>query len=192
MRISETSPTQLRWYLRPFFWHQRRKYGQVLKPALAWARVPGLFLALAAFHGVLNRRRSPLPPALRSLVMARIAQINHCEFCIDFNAATLARRQGSPQRIEALAAWRDDPRFDAIERAALEYAEAMTYPDRGVSDAVAAELRRHFTEDAVVELTALIALQNLSSKFNSALAVPAQGFCRLPNDALEHKHSVRP
>ena len=182
MRISETSPAQHPWYLQPFFWNQRRKYGQVLKPSLVWARVPGLFLALAAFHGVLNRRRSPLPPALRSLVMARIAQINHCEFCIDFNAATLARRQGSPERIGTLAAWRDHPQFDAIERAALEYAEAMTYPDRGVSDALAAEVRRHFTEDEVVELTALVALQNLSSKFNAALGVPAQGFCPVRRD----------
>jgi len=183
MRLSETSPAQHPWYLRPFFWSQRRKYGQVLKPALVWARVPGLFLALAAFNGILDRRRSPLPPALRSLVMARIAQINHCEFCIDLNAATLARRQGSPARIETLAAWRDDPRFDAAERVALEYAEAMTWPDRGVSDALVAEVRRHFTEDALVELTALVALQNLSSKFNAALAIPAQGFCRSPNDA---------
>ncbi len=177
MRISETSPAQHAWYLQPFFWSQKRKYGQVLKPALVWARVPGLFLALAAFHGVLDRRRSPLPPALRSLVMARVSQINHCEFCVDLNAAMLARRQGTPERIERLAAWRDHPRFGVAERAALEYAEAMTYPDRGVSDALAAEVRRHFTEDALVELTALIALQNLSSKFNAALGVPAQGLC---------------
>jgi alkylhydroperoxidase family enzyme len=41
-------------------------------------------------------------------------------------------------------------------------------------------LRDFFDEDAIVELTGLIAFQNLSSKFNSALDVPAQGFCRLP------------
>jgi alkylhydroperoxidase family enzyme len=43
-----------------------------------------------------------------------------------------------------------------------------------------AKLRRHFDDDAIVELTGLIAFQNLSSKFNSALDVPSQGFCQLP------------
>lgn len=41
-------------------------------------------------------------------------------------------------------------------------------------------LKRHFHDDAIIELTALIAFQNLSSKFNSALGVPAQGFCQIP------------
>ena len=40
-----------------------------------------------------------------------------------------------------------------------------------------------FDEDAVVELTGLISFQNLSSKFNNALDVPAQGFCNLPEQA---------
>ena len=45
-------------------------------------------------------------------------------------------------------------------------------------------MKRHFDDDAVVELTGLVAFQNLSSKFNSALGVPAQGFCRLPPNAV--------
>ena len=65
-------------------------------------------------------------------------------------------------------------------RAALTYAEAMTVPDKDVDDELMAGLKSHFDDDAVVELTALVAFQNLSSKFNSALAVPPQGFCRLP------------
>ena len=56
----------------------------------------------------------------------------------------------------------------------------MTITGRGVTDELMAELRRHYTDDAIIELTALIAFQNLSSKFNSALDVPPQGFCRLP------------
>lgn len=42
-----------------------------------------------------------------------------------------------------------------------------------------ARLREHFSDDAIIELTALIAFQNLSSKFNAALQVPPQGFCAL-------------
>ena len=55
---------------------------------------------------------------------------------------------------------------------------------REVDAALMARLKRHFDDDAIIELTALIAFQNLSSKFNSALDVSAQGFCRLPVSRL--------
>src|SRR3546814_3238842 len=56
----------------------------------------------------------------------------------------------------------------------------MTRSDARVEDGHFGRLRTHFNDDAIVELTGLIAFQNLSSKFNSALAVPPQGFCSLP------------
>lgn len=68
MRISVKKTKKYPWYLRPFFWNQKRKYGQILKPGLIWARVPKLFMAVAALYGVLDRKRSPLSPVLRSLV----------------------------------------------------------------------------------------------------------------------------
>jgi len=180
MRLPELSIHHAPWYLRPFFWNQRRKYGQVLRAALVWARAPKLFLAVAALYGVLDRRGSPMPPVLRSLVTVRISQINHCAFCQDLNSEMLVRRTGSTRKLVELVRWRDRSLFNAQQRAALEYAEAVTYPDRAVADELFAELLRHFDEEAIVELTGLIAFQNLSSKFNSALDVTAQGFCHIP------------
>jgi uncharacterized peroxidase-related enzyme len=173
------------WYLRPFFWNQRRKYGEVLQASLLWARRPRLFLAIAHLYGALDSRRSPLDPPLRSLLTVRVSQLNHCEFCVDINSATLLKRGVAAAKVEALAGWRDSALFDARERAALDYAEAITLVERRVDEALMAAVRAHFADDAVVELTALIAFQNLSSKFNSALGVPAQGFCRLPGPAAE-------
>jgi alkylhydroperoxidase family enzyme len=98
---------------------------------------------------------------------------------VDINSATLARRSGSLAKVEALEGWRDSPLFDERDRAALEFTEAMTDSNRRVTDAVVEKLRAFFDEDAIVELAGLVAFQNLSSKFNSALDVPAQGFCRL-------------
>ncbi len=63
------------------------------------------------------------------------------------------------------------------ERAALSYAEAMTITGQKVTDELFAELRRHFSEAQVVELTAAVALENFRSKFNVALGVESQGFC---------------
>jgi AhpD family alkylhydroperoxidase len=140
-------------------------------------------MAVAILYGVLDRRTSPLDPVLRSLVTVRVSQLNGCRFCVDINSATLAARAGSQAKVDALDRWRDNDLFDAKETAALEYAEAMTDSTRRVTDALVDRLRQFFDEDAIVELTGLIAFQNLSSKFNSALDVPAQGFCRLPGAA---------
>lgn len=166
------------WFIRLFFWKQRRTYGQILDPGLLWGRSPRVFAAVALLYGALDRRSSPIPPALRALVTVRVSQINHCAFCVDINSAVLARRGVSMEKIDALPCWRDSPLFDDEERLALAYAEAMTL--NTVEDDLRRRLKRHWDEDAIVELTGLIAFQNLSSKFNAALDVPAQGFCRLP------------
>jgi AhpD family alkylhydroperoxidase len=175
MRIAEKPWSQYRWYLRPFFWNQRRKYGQVLKSALLWGRSPRVFLGVALLHGALERRRSPLEPALRSLLSLRVAQLNACRFCVDINSALLDARAGSRSKSEALAQWRDSSVFSEREQAALEYAEVMTRGKFPVSEALMWRLHGCFDDDAIVELTALVAFQSLSSQFNSALEVPSQG-----------------
>jgi alkylhydroperoxidase family enzyme len=68
-----------------------------------------------------------------------------------------------------------DSPFDARERAAFAYADAMTLTGSDADDALFDELRRHFSEDEIVALTAIIAWENASSKFNRALRIPAQG-----------------
>lgn len=182
MRIEPRLLGDYPWYLKPFFRSQVRRYGQVLVPGQLWGRVPRLFMAVALLYGALDSRRSLLDPVLRSLVTVRVSQLNWCRFCVDINSATLARRAGSMAKVEALEDWRNSDLYTAAERAALDYTEAMTITDRGVTDTGMAELRKHFTDDAVIELTGLVAFQNLSSKFNSALDVPPQGFCRRPGD----------
>ena len=177
MNITDPSESSLRWYLRPVFARQRRRFGQLLKPALVWARVPPLFAALSLFNAALDRRASPLAPALRSLVQIRVSQLNHCAFCIDLNEALAAERSGAIDKALTVSHWRDRDAFDASERVALEYAEAMTDSAGRVDAGLMARLRAHFDEPALIELTALIAFQNLSSKFNAALDIPSQGLC---------------
>ena len=179
MRIDLKRPTAYPWYLRPFFWSQRRKYGAVLDSALAWARAPKLFLGVALLYGMIDRRSSPIEPALRSLVTVRVSQINWCRFCVDLNTATLLQRGASQAKVEALEQWRESELFDERERAVLDYAEAMTFSEREVGEGTMKRLKDYFDGDAIVELTGLIAFQNMSSKFNSALGVPAQGFCHV-------------
>jgi alkylhydroperoxidase family enzyme len=81
----------------------------------------------------------------------------------------------------ALQDWQNSPLFAERERLALEYAEAMTRSDVGVTDALFSRVKSEFDDDAVIELTGLIAFQNMSSKFNAALGIAAQGFCPVPD-----------
>ena len=67
------------------------------------------------------------------------------------------------------------PLFTNGERLALAYADAMTITGRDVDDGLFARLREAYDDDQIVELTATIAWENASSKFNRALRVPAQG-----------------
>lgn len=177
------------WFVRLFFWNQKRRYGQVLEPARLWGRSPWVFAAVALLYGALDRRSSPLEPALRTLITVRVSQINWCRFCIDINSAVAMKRGVDERKLLALEDFETSELFTARERAALAYAEAVTYTDRQPTEAHFAELRRYFSEDAIIELTGLVAFQNLSSKFNAALGVEPQGFCQVapqPKRPPEH------
>jgi len=84
----------------------------------------------------------------------------------------------SDDKILALPDYATSPLYTEAERAALEYADCMTLSGRDVSDALFARLRRHYNDDALVELSATIAWENASSKFNRALRIPSQGLWR--------------
>jgi alkylhydroperoxidase family enzyme len=79
------------------------------------------------------------------------------------------------EKILALDAWEASDLFDERERAALGYADAITLSDRDVDDALFARVSAQFGPDEIVELTAAIAWENASSKFNRALRVQSQG-----------------
>ena len=80
----------------------------------------------------------------------------------------------STEKIDALRDYATSAYYNAAERVALEYADAITLSDRDVSDELFAQVRKFYSEDAIVELTATIAWENASSKFNRALRVPSQ------------------
>jgi alkylhydroperoxidase family enzyme len=80
----------------------------------------------------------------------------------------------SNEKIEALPEYATSALYSEAERVALEYADSMSITGRDVSDELFARLRDFYDDDAIVELTATIAWENASSKFNRALRVPSQ------------------
>ncbi len=80
----------------------------------------------------------------------------------------------SDEKILALADYATSPLYDEIEQVTLEYADCMTITGREVSDELFSRLRQFYDDDALVELTEIIAWENASSKFNRALRIPSQ------------------
>jgi uncharacterized peroxidase-related enzyme len=167
-------------------WHVRLSLaflasrGRLSTSVRLWARSPRVFLAFLRLFKAVDRASSPLEPALRALVMLRVSQLNDCAFCVDLNGSRAIERSVTLEQLDALEHHAASPLFGAREKAALAFTDAVTTTGAAVPPALRQALRASFTEDAIVELSALIAFQNMSSKFNAALDVPAEGFCSVP------------
>jgi alkylhydroperoxidase family enzyme len=98
---------------------------------------------------------------------------------MDINASRGMQAGADEAKVGEIRTWRESRRFSDAERAALEYAEAMTITGQRVSDELFARLKTFYDEPQIVELTAVVALENFRSKLNPALGVEAQGFCIL-------------
>ncbi len=171
------------WYVRPLFTRLRRRYGQIPEPARLWGRMPKVFAALSLLGGALERRTSAIEPPLRDLVAARVAQVNRCAFSVDLHSHALHERGVPWEKIGAIGDWRSSEQFSNRERVVLDYAEAMTRTDAPVSADIVGAVKRHLDDEALIELTGLIAFQNMTTKFNNALDVPPQGFCSLATNS---------
>ena len=182
-------PPSTPWYLRPLHGWQRRRHGTVLQPTSLWTYRPRALLAFQILFAALRRRKSPLPRAMRTLVSLRVSQMNGCAFCVDLNASMLSAGGIDEERALAVADWRDQECFSNNERLALHYAEAMTITPPDVGDALFRQLRAAFSAEAIVELTAVIAFQNMSARFNSTLQADSHGFCGLRSAATVAKRA---
>ena len=89
------------------------------------------------------------------------------------------RAGASEDKIRQIEAWANSPHYVERERVALEFAESMTITGRRVTDELFGRVRKHYSEDEIVELAAAVALENFRSKFNVALGIEAQGFCTI-------------
>lgn len=173
-------------WIRLLYTLQQRHRGVVLEPTRIWARAPAALRGFLHFGAAVDRKGSPIDAALRSMVMVKVSQLNRCSFCVDLNASRLHERGVSMDKALALGSYESSELFSGKERAALDYAVAITSGPGDVSDTLFEQLRGFFCDDAIVELTALIALQNASSKFNAALQIPSQSFCpAIPTGRIE-------
>src|SRR5690349_15730420 len=102
-----------------------------------------------------------LDPLLLELVKMRASQINGCAYCLDMHSKDARAMGESEQRLYELNAWRETPFYTDRERAALLWTEELTLISQGhAPDAVYEEVRQHFSEEELVNLTLAIVAIN--------------------------------
>jgi AhpD family alkylhydroperoxidase len=192
-RIEGVSGRRAGPFTRLALWFARRKIAQLtgrspagmIEPAEAYAHVPQLMLGC----GMLEQATAKLDRVeerVKVLAEMKAATLTHCEWCIDIGSQ-IARRAGvSNEQLLALPRYRESELFDDLEKLVLDYAVGMSRTPVSVSDELFSELQSHFDEAQLVELTNVIALENMRGRFNLALGIGAAGFsegtvCAVPD-----------
>src|SRR5881227_2361129 len=119
---------------------------------------------------------SSLPAATQELVKLRASQINGCGFCTDMHTKEAAAAGETSVRLNLVAAWREATVFSEAERAALALAEEGTRladTHHGVSDETWALVRKHYDDEQIGALIALVATINAWNRLNVIARTPA-------------------
>lgn len=113
-------------------------------------------------------KKSTIERELLELVDFRVSQINGCAYCLDMHSKELRAMGETEQRLYGLSAWRECPYYTARERAALEWAEAITKAH--VSDEVYRLAKQELSDEELVDLTLGVTTINTWNRFNLAFA----------------------
>lgn len=111
-------------------------------------------------------RKSTIDHRLAHLIEFRVSQINGCAYCLDMHWKDAIANGESEQRLYGLSAWRESPYYSERERAALEWAEAVTAAH--VSDEVYAKAGAQFSDEELVDLTFIVTAVNTWNRINIA------------------------
>lgn len=146
----------------------------------------GVRKALLQMEAYVNNH-SGFDESFLELVRLRSSQINGCAYCVDMHAKNLRAAGESNERIDGLVAWRETPFYSDRERAALDWAEAVTLVAVDhVPDEVFARVRPHFSDEELVNLTLAISMINTWNRFSvSFRAVPGEYQAPKKSPAME-------
>ena len=118
--------------------------------------------------------KSGIGTPLLDLIFLRISQINGCAFCLDMHARDLLKQGEDLQRIVSLDAWRDSDFYSDKERAALDWAERVNALDEHGLDAASVELKKHFNEREIAEISFAVATINAWNMLNVSFRTPVE------------------
>lgn len=111
-------------------------------------------------------KKSRIEKTLQELIKLRVSQINGCAFCLDMHWKDARALGETEQRLYGLNAWHESPYYSERERAALQWAEAVTACK--VPDKIYAEVAQHFTEEELIDLTMVVSSITTWNQLNIA------------------------
>lgn len=175
-RLAPAEPHGLDPMRRLAFSATKRTYGRKLEPTGIIAHHRPLLAGIGALSAADEYFSHAVDESLKHLARLRAAQLVGCEWCLDFGSYLAQKSGRGAEQLRELATWRESERFDERERLVLEYTEGVTRTPVEVPDKLFARLREHFDERQLVELTMVVALENLYARFNWAMGIEGEGF----------------
>jgi 4-carboxymuconolactone decarboxylase len=170
-------------YVRLVYYFARRGVSRLtgrapeglLEPLEIYAHIPGLLRGYAGLEQA-TAKLHHISKRLRALAELKAATVVQCEYCIDIGSQ-ISRQWGlSDEELLALPSYRSSALFSDLDKLVLDYAVGLSRTPVDVPDALFTELRAHLDEAQLVELTHVIALENLRGRFNLAMGIGAVGF----------------
>jgi alkylhydroperoxidase family enzyme len=148
--------------------------GSGIEPVEIWAHQPKMMSGMGRFQGAVRKGNS-VDERLKNLVELKGAAMIGCEFCVDLGSQICRNSGFSDDELLALPRYRQSDLFTEREKLALDYAVAVMRTPVEVTDELFARMKEHFTDEQLVEITALLTVVNLD-RFNAAFGIGAAGF----------------
>jgi len=148
--------------------------GSGIEPMEIWAHQPKMMIGMGKFNQAVRKRKS-VDERLRNLLELKGAQMIGCEFCVDLGSQICRNSGLSDEELLALPSYRQSDLFTEREKLALDYTVAVMRTPVEVSDELFARMKEHFSDEQMVEITALLTLVNLD-RFNAAFGIGSAGF----------------
>ena len=160
----------------------RKMLGEFPEPAEVMWHNRKVLSSTMGFGGKVQKWDT-LDPNLQSFAGMAVASLVGCSWCLDFGYYHASNAGLDEVKASEVPRWRESTVFTRLEREVMEYAEAMSQTPLQVTDELFARLLEQLGEAAMVELTALVAFSNMTTRSNAAMGVKAQGLskaCKLP------------
>ncbi len=148
--------------------------GSGIEPIEIWAYQPKMMMGMGRFNQAV-RKGTSVDERVKNLVELKGAQMIGCEFCVDLGSQICRNSGFSDEELLALPDYRQSDLFTEREKLALDYAVAVMRTPVEVSDGLFARMKEHFSDEQLVEITALLTLINLY-RFNVAFGIGSAGF----------------
>jgi len=113
---------------------------------------------------------------LKSFAHMAVASLIGCSWCLDYNYFVARNEHLDLEKAREVPRWRESEVFTTLERQVMAYAEAMSQTPPTVTDEMSARLLDQLGAAALVELTAVIAFANLTTRANVAFGIESDGF----------------